>query len=263
MALSKEIVYIGTFAVDAIKLKDTFGVTDLYKTPSVALNKYLSGGFGRKDGYEVVLLFGATGIGKSLVALNFIVSAIRDGVKVGLMILEDDMADASLRLNFILGEEDWSKMNASKNVRVIPKDSLVKSWSLDDLLALIEEWFISGTDLILLDHLQFAFEGAESIKGENEYATQRVFMQKLNALIKKTKKTIILVSHINKANNAKGMDRIVGSGAIAQAATKVIEITRDKATGDIVIDLKKSRFTRTPESDWHMLLVGTKLKDIT
>lgn len=260
MPISKQLVYIGDFAEEAAKLKLTYGRTDLYTTGIPQLDQYFQGGgYGRKDGYEIVVLYGPTGVGKSLVALNLIAPAIRSDVKVGLLILEDDMADASVRLSFILEPEDYEKMNDGKTVRCLPKDALVKSWTLDELLKYIEDWYDSGVDLILLDHLQFAFEGAEAIKGENEYAAQRVFMQKLNQLIKRKKKTIILVNHVNKQANVKGMDKMVGSGAIPQAATKVIEVRKDQDTGDTVLRLWKSRFTPTPTHDYVLQMKASRL----
>lgn len=244
MSFSKQIVHIGDFYKQAQEMKHTWGHTDLYSTGQPIIDRHLFGGFGRPNGYEIVLLYGPTGIGKSTVALNFMASAIVQGVQVGLLVLEDDMADVSNRLSHILTPRQYARMNAAKNVRCLPEDELTKSWGLSDLLEYIEVWFNDGIELILLDHLQFAFENAELIKGENEYIAQRVFMQKLNQLIKKSKKTIILVSHVNKAGAAKGMDRIVGSGSIAQAATKVIEISEVKgAANQINLEVRKSRFT--------------------
>jgi predicted ATP-dependent serine protease len=145
----------------------------------------------------------------------------------------------------------------SDNIHFMPQEDLTKSWNLDDLLKLIEEWFMERElDVILLDHLQFAFEGAESIKGENEYASQRVFMQRLNQMIKRVKKTIILVSHINKNAQLKGMGKIVGSGAIAQAGTKVIEVSEDDMDFCLRLYMRKSRFTQ--RRDYHFVM---KLKD--
>lgn len=257
--ISKQRVYLGDFAEQALKLQEYFGKTTLYTTGSGKFDDYLGGGFGRTQGYEVVLLYGQTGIGKSLVGLNLIAPAILSNVKVGLLILEDDMADASLRLMHILGKENWKTANSKRNVICLPDDALEKSWKLDDLLEYIDHWFTKeGVDLILLDHLQFAFEGAEALKGENEYIAQRVFMQKLNRIMKATNKTIILVSHVNKGVG-KGMDKIVGSGSIAQASTKVIEVAKDgKQTR---LRLYKSRFTRTPDYPYYMTLDGTKLTD--
>lgn len=260
MPITKQVVYIGDFLEKAKLLKGSFGRTDLYSTGHSELDKYLGGGFGRQDGYEVVLLYGATGIGKSTVALNFLAEAIKQGKKVGLLILEDDMADVSNRLEGVLGPKYYARMNASQNVLCLPEDALTKSWKLDDLLKYIEDWFDLGVELILLDHLQFAFESAEMIRGENEYIAQRVFMQKLNQLMKRVKKTIILVSHVNKANGAKGMDKIVGSGAIAQAATKVIEVADDRMDDTIRLNMRKTRFTKRPGFHYCMKLIDGKME---
>lgn len=261
MALSKQLVYIGDFYDKAQELKKTWGTTSLYSTGHSVLDKYFVGGYGRPNGYEIVLIYGPTGIGKSTVALNFIAPAIKKGIKVGLLVLEDDMADVSNRLSQILSSSEYLEMNRAKTVRCLPEDAMTKSWNLYDLLNYIEEWFVDeGVDLILLDHLQFAFENAESVKGENEYIAQRVFMQKLNQLMKRVNKTIILVSHVNKMTGAKGMDRIVGSGSIAQAATKVIEIADDDMQDVIRIQLRKSRFTRKPSYHYCMKMINSRLE---
>lgn len=261
MGLSKQLIYIGDFYGKAQELKKTWGRTDLYSTGHSVLDIYFNGGYGRHNGYEIVLLYGPTGIGKSTVALNFIAPAIRKGTKVGLLVLEDDMADVSNRLAQVLTSAEYAKMNSSNTVRCLPEDAMTKSWNLHDLLEYIEEWFVDeDIDLILLDHLQFAFENAESVKGENEYIAQRVFMQKLNQLMKRVNKTIILVSHVNKMTGAKGMDRIVGSGSIAQAATKVIEIADDDMEDVIRLDLKKSRFTKRPGYHYCMKMINSRLE---
>lgn len=261
MALSKQLVYIGDFYSKAQELKHSWGRTDLYSTGQQVLDDYFEGGFGRKDGYEIVLLYGPTGVGKSTVALNFMAPAIRSGVKTGMLVLEDDMADVSNRLSQILSPSEYKAINENQTVRCLPEDELTKSWTLDDLLGYIEDWFESGIELILLDHLQFAFENAEAVKGENEYIAQRVFMRKLNFLMKRVKKTIILVSHVNKQAGAKGMNQIVGSGAIAQAATKVISVSEEKGSSDTIhLDLLKSRFTKKPGYFYAMKLKDSKLE---
>lgn len=273
MGLSKEEVYIGDFADEAEHLAKTYGTTDLFSTGHGVLDRYLHGnpnkhvnyrgGFGRKDGYEIMLIYGPTGAGKSTVALNFLAPAIMAGKRVGLLVLEDDMADASVRLKLILGDTDWKKMNAANTVVCLPRDAMTKKWQLPELLKYIEDWFVEQkVDLILLDHLQFAFENAEAVKGENEYSAQRVFMRDLNGLMKRVKKTIIMISHVNKAVGAKGMDRVMGSGSLAQAATKVIEIGKDKDTRATTLYLRKSRFTPTPDWDYHMMLNNSRLEPI-
>lgn len=263
MPLSKRIVYLKDFAEEASKLRKSWGKTELYSTGHAALDDYLGGGFGRPDGYEIVLMYGDTGVGKSTVALNFLEDPIKRGQKVGLLVLEDDGADVFIRLSVILGVKGTNEYIMQGNtIHFMPQEDLVKSWNLDDLLVLIEDWFTSRKlDVIMLDHLQFAFEGAEMAKQENEYIAQRIFMQKLNQMMKRVRKTIILISHVNKNSASKGMGKIVGSGSIAQAATKVIEVGEDKHVEDgIRLWMRKTRFTKKRGYDYAMKLVDGKLE---
>lgn len=263
MPLSKRVVYLRDFFDEAQKLKASWGKTTLYSTGDKLLDDYLGGGFGRQDGYELMLLYGDTGIGKSTVALNFLRQPIESGAKVGLLVLEDDGADVFLRLSSVLGSTSMNNfVMQSDGVHFMAQEDLVQSWNLDDLLVLIEDWFVNrGLDVIMLDHLQFAFEGAEMAKQENEYIAQRIFMQKLNQLMKRVKKTIILISHVNKNTASKGMGKIVGSGSIAQASTKVIEIAEDKHDDEgIRLWMRKTRFTKKRGHDFAMKLKNGKME---
>lgn len=257
--IGREVVYLRDFKSEAEKLRKDYGFTRRFSTGSQSLDEYLGGGYGRESGYEMVLIFGPTKIGKSLIALNFLKEPIANGDRVGLLTLEDAGADVYIRMTDILGSEATNKrILQGDTVHMMPPGDLLKSWKLSDLLVMIEEWFVKRKlDVILLDHLQFAFEGAEAIKGENEYTTQRIFMQQLNQLMKKINKTIILVSHVNKDNNSKGTNKIVGSGSIAQGATKLLEVNR--VDGVIKIRMWGSRFTPTPNDDYLTSLRGSIL----
>lgn len=227
--IGRQVVYLSDFNEEADKLLENDGKTNLYSFGEAGLDAYFGGGYGKKDDYEIVLLFGDTGIGKSTFALNMVADPIRRGQKVGLLMLEDRGAAANLKLRKMLGQKiiDGNRTN----IHFTPDDvvSGEKLWGLEDFIELIDEWFsVRKMDLILLDHIQYTFESAVGLKNENEYIAQRVFVRKLNYLIRKHNKTIILVSHINKSGQAKGMGKIIGSGGIAGSATKVIEILRDK-----------------------------------
>jgi KaiC/GvpD/RAD55 family RecA-like ATPase len=261
MSVSKEISLLRDFKEEADKLRDSYGRTELYSTGAQGLDSYIGQGFGRQDGYEIVLLFGPTGIGKSLVGLNFLRAAVEQGKKVGIMALEDDGPDVYLRFCDMLGPEAVAAyVSKGETVFTMPPSAMTKSWKLDELIELIESWFTQlGIDVILLDHLQFAFENSEMLRGENEYIMQRVFMQKLNHLMKRMKKTIILISHINKDTKAKGLYKIVGSSGIAQAATKALELSKED--GKYFIMMWKSRFTRTPDEPFEIMFEGTSVRD--
>lgn len=246
--LGKQIVHLRDFDEDTDKLEKTYGTTPLYSTGSSDLDNYFRGGYGRPDGYEIVVLFGETGIGKSTFGLNMVLDPIKRGKKVGLLMLEDDGSDVNMKFRLMLGREQLVKHN--KQIHFTPPDVVngKKLWGLDDLLALIEEWYVErDLDVILLDHLQFAFESAVALKGENEYISQRIFVRKVNYLVRKLNKTIILVSHVGKNTQAKGMGKIIGSSGIAGSATKTIEVKKDKDT--MLVRYWKSRFTPVPDHD--------------
>jgi predicted ATP-dependent serine protease len=251
-SLGNQIVYLSEFDEEADKLATHYGVTNRYSFGTSDLDTYFRGGYGRPDGYEIVLLFGATGIGKSTFALNMLLDPLTKGQKIGLLILEDDGPDINQKMRIMLGGKD-NLHKYNEQLHFTPQDvvSGEKLWGLDHLLKLIEDWFVTRElDIILLDHLQFAFESAVSIKGENEYIAQRVFVRRINYLMRKLKKTIIMVSHVNKNSAAKGMDKIVGSAGIAGSATKTIEIKQDKHDHNIMLaHFHKSRFTSTPGHD--------------
>lgn len=247
--IGKQIVHLTDFDEDTDKLAETYGTTSLYSTGSHDLDSYFCGGYGRPEGYEIVVLFGETGIGKSTFGLNLLLDPIKRGKKVGLLMLEDDGADVNMKFRLMLGRDKLREFN--RNIHFTPEDVVngKKLWGLDDLLALIEEWFTKrNLDVILLDHLQFAFESAMSIKGENEYISQRIFVRKINYLVRKLNKTIILVSHVGKNSQAKGMGKILGSAGIAGSATKTIEVKKDGAN-IMMVRYWKSRFTPVPDHD--------------
>lgn len=260
MAITQEIIYGHDFAEEAEKLKADWGRTTLFSTSAPGLDAYLGGGFGRPDGYEIVLLFGPTKIGKSTVALNFAASAIRQGKRVGILHLEDDGPDVFLRLCRIVGKAAAEQF-VLRGTTVHFLGAVTKTWKLQELIELIINWYTTrGLDLIIIDPLQFAFENAESVKGENEWSSQRVFMRALNALARRLKKTIIIVSHINmKDTSAKGVTKVTGSGGIAAASTKLLELT--KIDGQLWLQEWGSRFTITPDLPHPIRLDNLRMSD--
>lgn len=246
--IGRQIVYLPDFDDESKKIAEHWGKTNLYSFGVPFLDQYFGGGYGRPDGYEIVVLFGGTGIGKTTFGLNMIIDPIQKGKNVGLLMLEDDGADVNLKLQKMVGKEFLRKHR--EQVHFTPQDvvSGEKLWGLDELLVLIEEWFTEREmDVILLDHLQFAFESAQAVKGENEYISQRIFVRKINYLVRKLNKTIILVSHVGKNTQSKGMDRIIGSSGIAGSATKTIEVKKENDM--LQVQFWKSRFTAVP--DFH------------
>lgn len=243
---SNQLTYAKDFIDTAKKVKENYGKTDRYQTGISELDNYLFGGYGRKENWEIVVLHGSYKVGKSTIGLNMLSGAIKNGVKVGIFALEDDLADVTYRMALAM---DDPKMEGEwlNNLRYLPKKTYGRNrWTLEEALLEIEKWFtdeVYGVDIIFLDHIQFLFDSAESNHDYGQWAAQNTFMHDLNDLMDKVKKTIIIISQQNREK------QIAGSIGIPRAASKLISIDPLKhEAGKIAIQLEPSR--HTPQRDY-------------
>ena len=238
----------------ANEMKDGWGTTDRYSTGNPELDMYLGGGYGRRKGYEIVLIYGNPGQGKSTIGLNFMVDPIRKGDNVGLMILEDDPADVVNRMRLIYGPE----IDEARNVFFVNDQS--EGYTLEQALDAIENWF-KVCDVVFLDHLEYLWKGSVGQSDKDKWTAQEIWMRKLNLLMKRTGKTIVMVQHTNKSSNAEGMNNIMGSSSLQQTATKVIEYGRDKS-GVSLLRLWKTRFTPYRNDPIQIVIDSFKLRTV-
>ena len=241
---------------DAKTSMEEYGRTDLYSTGDQVIDAYLGhstkGGYGRHHGYEIITIFGDTGRNKSTFATNFVIDPLKKGKTVVYMALEDDPKDVAARL---------IKMGINKDE--LPGTLLFfkeqTGYTLDQMTEAIKDMF-SYADVILIDPLQFIYESSFVDKGESEFNRQRLFMRDINAVMKKTNKVLIIVSHTNKSskNDSPGLSHIMGSSAIAQVSTKVIEIGATKE-GDRFIHCWKNRFAPPTFDDLMIKLDGMRI----
>ena len=237
----------------ADEMKDGWGTTDKYSSGNKELDMYLGGGYGRRKGYEIILIFGGTGMGKSTVGLNLMVDPIRKGDNVGLMILEDDPADVVNRMRLIYGPE----IDKARNVFFVNDQS--EGYTLDQALDAIENWF-EVCDVVFLDHLEYLWKGSVGQSDKDKWTAQEIWMRKLNLLMKKTGKTIVMVQHVNKSADG-GMNSIMGSSSLQQTATKVIEYGRNK-DGTSMLRLWKTRFTPYRNESMQLVVDNFKLRAV-
>lgn len=244
-AINNKLQWGKEFLQPAIDTIDDWGRTELYTTGDPVIDEYLGesclGGYGRKNGYEILTIFGATGMSKSTFATSMILPAAENGVQVGYFALEDDPKDVARRI-YIQNEKDAQRASKTlENIYFLPENS---GYTLSQMAETIQETF-KQVDIIVVDPIQFIFEASVEERGETEFNRQRLFMRQMNNVMKATNKTLILVSHTSKGGDTKnaktGLDRIIGSSAIAQVSTKAIEINRKD--GVLGIRLWKSRFT--------------------
>lgn len=242
---SKELVFASDFIAQAKKVKETYGTTDRHQTGLPELDKYLFGGYGREDNWEIVVLHGGYKVGKSTIGLNMLVGAIKAGTKVGIFALEDDLPNVTYRLALALDDPGMQSKWLS-NVRYLPRKTYGRNrWTLQEALEEIENWFtdpIHGVEIILLDHINFLFDAAESNHDYGQWAAQNTFMHDLNDVMDKVKKTIIIVSQQNREK------QIAGSIGIPRAASKLIGVSPIEGEGKLAIQLEPSR--HTPKRDY-------------
>ena len=233
-----------TLVEAAKKASEEWGKTDLYSTGDAILDEYLgnssSGGYGRRSAYEIITIFGDTGMNKSTFATSMILNPASKGVPIAYFALEDDPKDVVTRIMRQAHSDE--ELNAIlENIYFMPEND---GYTLDMMAEAIENIF-KVADIVVIDPLQFIFEASVAEKGETEFNRQRLFMRRMNNVMKHTNKTLIIVSHTGKGggkDSRTGVDRIIGSSAVAQVSTKVIEINR-KDDGLHGIRLWKSRFT--------------------
>ena len=252
-----------TLVEDAKKANQEWGKTELYSTGDAILDEYLGnstkGGYGRKYAYEIITIFGDTGMNKSTFCTSMILNPASKGVPVAYFALEDDPKDVVTRImRQATSEEEMDKI--LDNIMFMPEND---GYTLDMMADAIEEIF-KVADIVVIDPLQFIFEASVAEKGETEFNRQRLFMRRMNNIMKHTNKTLIIVSHTGKGggkDSRTGVDRIIGSSAVAQVSTKVIEINR-KEDGLHGIRLWKSRFTPYRYCGVQILLENMRVRTV-
>lgn len=224
------------FIEEAKRLRENYGVTNRYSTGDIVIDAYLGGGYGRKTsdggGYEIITIFGETGSYKSTLATTFVVDPILKGEMVCYFALEDSQADVCNRFRFMTGKEP------PENLLFLPDQ---RGYSLEQMKESMRQIF-KVVDIIVVDPLSFIFQNSVMEGKEEQFQRQEVFMNNVNDVMKETNKTIIITSHVNKGAG-EGMDKILGSSAIQNVSTKVIQVGRDKDQMPF-IRLFKTRFTK-------------------
>ena len=269
--IGRKVLYARDFRESAEKNKKTFGKTEMYQSYLPGLNRYLGGGIGRQGNYEICVIYGDTGIGKSTVTANLMARSMAEGKKVGMFLLEDQPDDFLNRLELMFGSENYNRMMAQDSVRILCDEQLeeneTEGWTLDNLADEVADWFADntyGVDVIVLDPIQMAFDGAVTEAGQNKYDLQERFMRRMNRITKQYRKTVIIVSHVNKTQNT-GLARIHGTSALAKAASKIIEVTQTQDMKNLELLLRKSRHTR-PRYEPYLVHINAstfRMEDVT
>lgn len=265
------------YTAEADKLGDKWNITDKYSSGMPLLDKYMGGGFGQDGMFELVVVYGAPGSGKSTLAMQLVKDSLVKGVPQAWIVLEDSMVSVNVRFRHMFNSDEEARRIIKQKVKIniggaeqevtnpiVMSNEMVESnnYTLGDILDWIEMYFKAGVEIVLLDHLQYAVDGADRSYGDSEFDLQSDFAKELATVAKRYNKVIIAVTHTNKGNGA-GDTKIYGSKKIEGAATKTLEISRIPMNGEaknnrsdnflmepdyVKIQMNKSRYTEDRKS---------------
>lgn len=245
---SSAVDHISNYATLYQAYKDHDGVTDNYQFDDPEINRILGGGIGRVGSFELCLVYGSSGAGKSLLAENIVWLAARKKEKICLMSLENDPAQTYGQLKKIFGDDE---LLVNSNMEFIGREQLRESFTIKDVGVEVRRLYNEAVcDIVVIDHIQELLDLATKDEERNENANEKVrkFMQEIQDAVSENRKTLVLVAHTNKSKIG-GMESIYGSSALYQKATTVIEINKDPETSNVSLKCHKNRNAYIPPHD--------------
>ena len=239
--------HIRNYASTWEKFKNHDGKTDHYMFDDPEINRILGGGIGKPGTFELCLVYGSSGAGKSVLAENIVWRAALLGEKICLMSLENDPAQTYGQLQKIF---DDNKLLNECNMEFIGREQLRDSFTIKDVGAEVRRLYNeSMCDIVVIDHIQELLDLAtKDERFEDSNSAVRKFMQEIQDAVSENKKTLVLVAHTNKSRIG-GMEGIYGSSALYQKATTVIEINKDPETNRVSLKCHKNRNAFVPPHD--------------
>jgi twinkle protein len=198
---------------------------------------------------EIILVAAASGGGKSTLCRTFIHGFLKQGVKVGVLSLEETLDQFGVPLiGFAMGKnlraEDGDHTSSPEFIETVERLKPQLALYDDDGTRNPDIIFdrarymqtALGCDVVVLDHLTVILAAGS----DNGVAAADRLMAKLEAHVKKTQMTLVVVMHLRKTGEGKGfeegkiptMSDIRGSGLIAGFAHTIIARSRDQAAND-------------------------------
>lgn len=222
---------------------------------------------------ELIIVAARPGMGKTTLALNFMINAIRQNKRVLKFSLEMTTLELGFKLiSTITGldndrvkrgkltESEWSKVHEETSFLINGDKMLVDDDGNTDLFGLksISKRFNhkNRIDMIIVDYLQLLNGSDSSNKQQNREQQISYLSRSLKALAKELNIPIICLSQLSRAVESRGNKRpmlsdLRESGAIEQDANQVLFIYRDgyynkiDTSGDTEIILAKNRTGQT------------------
>ncbi|WP_081069058.1 DnaB-like helicase C-terminal domain-containing protein [Burkholderia multivorans] len=236
-------------------------------TPYPALNALTKGIRPR----QLWLLTAGSGVGKSTDAREWAYKALLDGMKVGMVFLEESVRDTAKHLIALdndvpaselrddptmLTPEQWAKSHNKliAHGRYLAYDHF-GSVDGDNLIGKLTYLAAQGCKLIFVDHISIAVSGLDMEEGERRAIDK--LMTNLRSLCERLDVSIIAISHLRKTGGQGrsfeeggqiSLDDLRGSGALKQLSDVVVAKERNQQAEDGESDysdlrLLKCRYT--------------------
>ena len=241
--------------IDTTRLfKDTFNAIEMASNnPGVCTG--ISSGFNELDrltnGFnkgELIIVAARPGMGKTTLALNFMLEAVKQNKRVLMYSIEMMAVELGLKLVSNISNIDGDRISRGKltdeeYIGIHNKTSSIINSGLINIDADTSELFSikslakklnhkAKLDMIIIDYMQLISGGDKENKQQNREQQISYISRSLKALAKELDIPIICLSQLSRAVESRGNKRpmlsdLRESGAIEQDANKVIFIYRD------------------------------------
>jgi replicative DNA helicase len=247
---------------------------EIIHTELPILDSELDGGFFRK---EMIILGAASGVGKSILAAQFSLAAVRQGYKVGYFSLEisnemivsrllgaiGNIKPVKIRMGYLTGAEET--VNEVSKTKLLAYNDFFhfydNFYSLDSI---IKEIKLNQFDFVVVDFIQNIM-----LQGD-EYTRLSAAALQFQKLAKETNSCILVCSQMSNAAVKEGSKQVLeykGSGSIATVCDLGFVITKtewtpEKMLNNIVLTLKKNRRGISGQNfELEMQLPGGHIKE--
>lgn len=228
------------------KIRNRIDIMPIGRYPHEGLNKMLGGIYAR----QLVMITAGTGVGKSEFVRECEYSMLKQGLKIGVIALEESVEKSALKLigrglkipKFHRVEEPEEQAGFGDAWKRLIKDGAEDktlfhdhfgSLDGDDLIHRLK--FLRsgcGVDVIILDHISIVVSQQD---GDDERKTIDRLATKLRSLIEETGVTVFCISHLRDPGQGRSFEEggkpqirhLRGSRALGQLPDTILALSRD------------------------------------
>lgn len=205
------------------------GVSDRYSTGIPSLDRYFSGGFGRKNLYELVLISSAPKQLKSTLSMRLLLEPLKNKVPMYWMLAEMSYGETMnmIRAFFYPNVEEADRIIKEAidcgALKIACKETMSSISDIESLLTEIKLAHAAGAELFYADPLNYLTKRAGRESHKDSWAAESEFIDKMKNYLEKEKLTALFVVHNAKAFTAHHEDGMAGTADFPRIATKTIE----------------------------------------